>query len=419
MKNKLIASAKEKDILVEITMERCKRTSINALNGKLKLFQTDDISSYIIKAIKDGKCIKIALESLNEPERIIANLLKIFSLTDNDNENRFCQGNECFTEEAEVIDFSNVRKDVLALDKIKDKYKEIENIEDGYTNYKEEKQIDNESCALKESTYYNEYYATVTLAKDDTKRVIYISYYTKCYDMESFINYILEKIDVGLLKLDSESVKTDKYKIILTGNAVASILTAFLPSFMSKNIFLQESILTNKIGEKVFSDKISIVEEPKKGIRSVAFDNEGTLKKNQVIVENGKFIKKLNNLEYALKLDEEPTGNAGSINNLYIMPGKKTFDELLKDLDNGIVIDELYGLHSGINLLSGNISLQAEGMFVKDGKMIKGLNMVILTTNFLELFNNVVEVGSSIRPVSLSVLAPDLLIDNIVVTGKR
>ena len=394
MKNKLIASAKEKDILVEITMERCKRTSINALNGKLKLFQTDDISSYIIKAIKDGKCIKIALESLNEPERIIANLLKIFSLTDNDNENRFCQGNECFTEEAEVIDFSNVRKDVLALDKIKDKYKEIENIEVGYTNYKEEKQIDNESCALKESTYYNEYYATVTLAKDDTKRVIYISYYTKCYDMESFINYILEKIDVGLLKLDSESVKTDKYKIILTGNAVASILTAFLPSFMSKNIFLQESILTNKIGEKVFSDKISIVED-------------------------GKFIKKLNNLEYALKLDEEPTGNAGSINNLYIMPGKKTFDELLKDLDNGIVIDELYGLHSGINLLSGNISLQAEGMFVKDGKMIKGLNMVILTTNFLELFNNVVEVGSSIRPVSLSVLAPDLLIDNIVVTGKR
>ena len=188
---------------------------------------------------------------------------------------------------------------------------------------------------------------------------------------------------------------------------------------MSKNIFLQESILTNKIGEKVFSDKISIVEEPKKGIRSVAFDNEGTLKKNQVIVENGKFIKKLNNLEYALKLDEEPTGNAGSINNLYIMPGKKTFDELLKDLDNGIVIYELYGLHSGINLLSGNISLQAEGMFVKDGKMIKGLNMVILTTNFLELFNNVVEVGSSIRPVSLSVLAPDLLIDNIVVTGKR
>ena len=63
-------------------------------------------------------------------------------------------------------------------------------------------------------------------------------------------------------------------------------------------------------------------------------------------------------------------------------------------MENVELIDELKGLHSGVNHLTGDISLQCEGFEIKGGKKTNGLNQIVLTTNIFELFNNVKEIAN-------------------------
>ena len=104
---------------------------------------------------------------------------------------------------------------------------------------------------------------------------------------------------------------------------------------------------------------------------------------------------------------------------MYVKCGNKSFDELVKDLDNGIIIDEAVGFHSGVDKKTGNISVQAEGLYVKSGKIIKGLNMIILQTNIFEVFSNVLEVGNDLSKDNLNISAPSLLLENITIAGKE
>ena len=62
--NKLIELGKKHDIDIEIFKEKNNSTDISTLNDKVKLFQITNVTSYIIKAIKNNKCVKIVTENI-------------------------------------------------------------------------------------------------------------------------------------------------------------------------------------------------------------------------------------------------------------------------------------------------------------------------------------------------------------------
>ena len=284
---------------------------------------------------------------------------------------------------------------------------------------KKKRKIKNDDYNMEDSSYFNAYGASITVSKNDVTRVLYLGYFSKNYDFLEFKNYLLKRLDNVLIKLDSSSLKTDKYKVLLTNEVVTSILSTFVNSFNSKKIYLNESVFTDKFNKKIFSDKINIVEDSRNGIETEYFDSEGTIKEFQSIVKDGKFIKEINNLEYALLTKKDATGNANGVNNLYIVPGNNSYEELIKKLDNGVIIDEAYGFHAGVDTKTGIISVQADGLKVENGVITKGLNMIILSTNIFEVFSNVLEVGNDLSKDNLNISAPSLLLENITIAGKE
>ena len=421
MKNELINLADSLGIKLEVSEKRSEVANISTLNEKLKSFEVSDITIYVLKAIKNSKCITIQTEDISNPSVLIKRINAILEISDNDNKNTLSTGSiSNVLREKENLDYNKVKEDILTLNKeIKDKYKKVTNIETMYAHYNNGYCIKNVECTKEDECYFNEYAASITVCDGTTNRILYTSVYTKKYDIDKLREQIIANIKNLLIKLNSDTIKTNKYNIILKNNAVASILCTFSSMFDSKEIDLKESVLHDKFNTKVFSDKITIVEDPngEDTIIRRAFDSEGVKTSFKEIVKNGVFIKKINNLEYAIKNNEEPTGNSNGVNNMYIVAGKKSFDDLVSELNNGIIIDEVIGLHAGIDIRNGNISLQAEGLLVNNGKIIKGLKMIILSTNLLELFNNVVEVGSDMSVTSADVSSPSLLIKDITITG--
>lgn len=423
MENNLIKLAKEKGFLVEVSTKRTLATDINTLNESLKSFEVSDITVYSIKAIKNDKSINIMVESIDNPEEIIKNLESIYELQENNNKNRLCK--ESISNElrnTEELDYNKVKESILEMNKyFMNKYKEIYSIETGYSHYHNKYKVENNDATLLDENYFNAYGVGITIKKNNVNKSFFNALYTRNFDINLLKEKIEDDIKRTIIKLDCDSCKTDRYKIILKNDVAAGLLNTFSSMFESKMIDLKESVLQDKFGKKVFSNKITIVEDPNSDntIIKKAFDGEGTKTCYKEIIKDGVFIKKINDLEYAIKNNEEPTGNSYGVNNLYIKPGNTSYDELIKELNNGIIIDDLIGFHAGVDFKNGNISLQAEGLVVKDGKIISGLGMIILATNLFELFNNIIDVGSDLSTSSADVNSPSLLIDNITITGKK
>ena len=280
--------------------------------------------------------------------------------------------------------------------------------------------IKNKNNYMTDNTYSNYIYVSISGEKNNIVKSDYISIYTNNYDF----NIVKEKVIKLLKYLESKftetSISTNKYNVLLNNNVVKDILNTFISSFSTRNIDMKLSFLTGKLNKKVFSDKISIIEEPvnTKFVTTRYFDDEGTLTYNKEYVSKGVFVKTYNNLEYALKNKEELTGNSYGVRNFHIKEGNKTYDELIKTMQNGIIINRIEGMHSGINTRSGDISLQATGLLVENGVVTKPLSMIILQSNIIEILNNVIEVGNDLEEFNSIIASPSLLLHDITICGS-
>lgn len=421
MHNKLIELGKKSNLDIEINEIRNEKTEISYFNKDLKEFKISDIKTYTVKALREGKKASIITENLNNPEDIINELENILNICDNNNPSLLNKTNKHIKEVNENIDTAKIKKDLLSINDFKEKYPNIKDISITYCHYKDSTNISNVKTNLSDNYYFNEYSASITISEKEENKVAFVLHYSRNYDFQAFKKVFEEKIKNIEMKLNSTSCKTAKYNIILKNNAVANLLSYFSDIFYARNIFLKKSILTDKLNTKVFSDKLNIIEDStnKNSIIEIHFDSEGTEKKKNIVIENGIFKKELNDLEYALKNNTDPTGDSDGVNNLYIESGDINYEKMINKLENGIIIDEIYGLHAGIDYSTGNISLQSEGYMVENGKITNGLNMIILSTNIFELFNNIKYIGNDISTNRCDTRSPSLLIENITIAGKK
>ena len=421
MIDKLIDLAKENNIDLEVCSKKEYSAQIAVLNSNLENFYISNTTRHNIKAIKDSKCIFFVTEDLSDPDYIINELNKTFLLSDNDNLNRL--SNNSYENRNKVFnkpDFKKVKEDLLSLYALKKDYSFIKNIEASYSYNSMNIDIKNKNNYMTDNTYSNYIYVSISGEKNNIVKSDYISIYTNNYDF----NIVKEKVIKLLKYLESKftetSISTNKYNVLLNNNVVKDILNTFISSFRTRKIDMKLSFLTDKLNQKVFSDKISIIEEPvnTKFVTTRYFDDEGTLTYNKEYVSKGVFVKTYNNLEYALKNKEELTGNSYGVRNFHIKEGNKTYDELIKTMQNGIIINRIEGMHSGINTRSGDISLQATGLLVENGVVTKPLSMIILQSNIIEILNNVIEVGNDLEEFNSIIASPSLLLHDVTICGS-
>ena len=421
MVKKLIDLAKKANMALEVCSKKEYSAQIEVLNSNLKNFYVASTTRYQIKAIKDGKCCFFTTEDLSNPDYIIKELDKAFLLSDNDNINRLSNNSYELRKESFIKpDFKKVKEDLLSLDGLREEYPYIKNIEASYAYNYMDINIENANNFMEDSNYNNYIMVSVSGVKDNVVKSDYISIYIKYYDFETIKNKVRELVQYIAAKFAETSISTNKYNVLLKNNVVKDILTTFIPAFSTRNINMKLSFLTDKLNQKVFSDKISIVEEPLNAefVSTRAFDDEGTLTYNKEYVLNGVFKKTYNSLEYALKNKEKPTGNSYGVRNFHLVAGNKSYTQLINTMENGIIINRIEGMHSGINTRSGDISLQATGLLVENGVVTKPLSMIILQSNIIEILNNVIEVGNDLEEFNSIIASPSLLLHDITICGS-
>ena len=238
----------------------------------------------------------------------------------------------------------------------------------------------------------------------------------------------------ALSYLGAESLTSGKYKVIIRDDVMVDILGTFWGIFSAYNVQKGMSLLKGRLGEKIASDIITLTDDPLlvKGLASVPFDDEGVAAYTKNVIKNGVLMTYLYNLKTANKDGVKSTGNAAkasyassmgtSPSNFYIKPGNHDLQGLFKNMDEGIFITEVQGLHSGANAVSGDFSLGAKGFLIKDGKVERPVEQITIAGNFYSLLNDITELGSDLKfgiPSGNSCFgSPCVLIKELSVAGK-
>lgn len=218
-----------------------------------------------------------------------------------------------------------------------------------------------------------------------------------------------EAVEEGLSYLGGKSYPNQNYPVILRNEAAAALLATFATSFSAQAVHDGQSRLKGKLGESMASKKLTLVDDPflPDGLRSATFDSEGVPTRKHKIVENGKLRTYFHNQKTAKKDGVTSTGHANrasykeaievSPTNFYIEPSDQSYDELYAGLEEGMIITDLAGLHSGANPISGDFSLAADGYYVKDGKIAGPTRQMTVAGNFFDVLEDVEAVGEDLE----------------------
>ena len=229
-------------------------------------------------------------------------------------------------------------------------------------------------------------------------------------------------------QLGARIADSGKYRILFDNITSSELLSILKQSFYASSVYKKKSLLEGKIDSKVFSEKLTIIDDGTLfgGYGTDIFDGEGTAMQKKILCHNGVIKTYLYDIEYANKFKTKSTGNSrrsshkeppelGAVN-FFIETGKKSFIDTLNSIKDGLYITELMGLHMA-KPYTGEFSLGASGFYVKNGQFDFPVKGIVLSGNIINLFNNIIEIADDIRFMG-NIGSPSILIDDVQVSGK-
>ena len=236
-----------------------------------------------------------------------------------------------------------------------------------------------------------------------------------------------QSADRALKKLAYEIPQTKKYPVIFkAGSASGSLLTLLVDLMSAKKLFEGLSLLKNSLNKKLFSKDIFVYDDPLAlwGPNAEVFDAEGYSSEKTLLIEQGVLSNYLSSSFYAKKMGIPHTKKAvwedndliNSPSNLIMQEGESSFEELLSQSPELIVIDILKGLHSGYNPISGDFSFNSEGFLYKSGEAVPLCEFTV-SGNILKVFAKIAKIAKDSQ-IKDSVKSPSFLVPELMIAGK-
>ena len=436
---KFFALAKEYGIeAADITSNESSSLSVSVFHSEVDSLTNNSSYELVARGIYKGKMGSVSVDNVNKesPEKLVKEIIRSASIIENDDPVFIFKGSEKYHKKNvfKNVDFSEnvqekvgilleIEKKLLAYDK---RINEVVTVgfESDSHSYKK-----TNSFGLKLSQKKNSYayFAEVT-AKDGEEIRTGFSVFASLDENEFDIDKFVEKVATDTLqKLGSVQCASKKYPVVLNPECVSSLMSFLISSLDAEEVQKHTSLLEGKLNQQVLSKKLTVIENPiEKNLFFRYFDDEGVATNKKYLIKKGVISTYLYTLQTAAKDKVQPTGNGfggpkakADVGYVEIKGGKKSEDEMLSNIKEGIYLTELTGLHSGMNAQSGNFSLQCAGFMIRDGKKAEPLALITVAGNLLNVFNNIKCVANNNKLVIGNQMScPSILVGKLPISGK-
>jgi PmbA protein len=229
----------------------------------------------------------------------------------------------------------------------------------------------------------------------------------------------------AVARLNPRKVTTRKVPVVFDRRIAGSIVSHLASAANGAAVARKTSFLRDKMGQKLFADGITIIDDPLRlrGLRSRPFDGEGVAGQKLNLVEDGRLRSWILDCATARELGLTTTGHAArgvssvpspSASNLFMEPGRVSPQQLIADIKDGFYVTDLIGM--GVNMVTGDYSRGASGFWIENGERTYAVSEVTIAGTLIDMFAQLTPADD--LEFRTGVDAPTLRLEGLTVAGQ-
>ena len=231
--------------------------------------------------------------------------------------------------------------------------------------------------------------------------------------------------------LGAKPIPSGRLPVILDPMVTRSLLALLGGALSGEAIVKGRSLFVGREGETVAGPGITLVDDPTlaEAFGAATHDAEGVPTRRVELIAGGRFDAVLHNVHTATRAGggARTTGSAvrGGFKSppgvgaraLHLVPGALGAEEILASIDHGLYVQSVSGLHSGTNPVSGDFSVGAVGLVVRDGALAEPVREVTIASTLQRILHDITVVGADLTWLPGGAAGMTLLVADMSVSG--
>lgn len=221
-------------------------------------------------------------------------------------------------------------------------------------------------------------------------------------DLERAAN---EAVERAVRMLGATKPKSAKVIAVLDPNIAATFLSLIGGTLSGDAVLKGRSLFADRLGEEVGSPLVTLVEDPTNidAWGASRYDSEGLATRPVNLIEGGVLRNFLYDTYSARRAGTSSTASAGrgitappgvTTRALRLLPGTQTPEEIIASVDDGVLVQSVSGLHSGVNAVSGDFSVGATGLRIRNGQLGEPIREFTIGSTIQKMLKGVTAVGN-------------------------
>jgi PmbA protein len=230
--------------------------------------------------------------------------------------------------------------------------------------------------------------------------------------------------------------KPDSHKVpvVLDPYATAQLLGVLSGALSAEAVLKGRSLFADRIGDEVASAQVTLVDDGIRpdGLASSPWDGEGVPQQYTPLIEAGRLASYLHNTWTARRTGEDSrsTGNASRASfksspglaptNIYLQPGDLDASAVIARVDEGVYVQDVVGVHSGANPITGDFSVGVTGLAIRGGELAEPIREATAASTLIDILRAVEVVARDLRfyPFGGALGGSTVLVGEMSVAGR-
>jgi PmbA protein len=238
-----------------------------------------------------------------------------------------------------------------------------------------------------------------------------------------------EAADRAVRMLGATKPPTRTIPVVFDRMVAPSLVGVLLAGLSAEEVQKGRSLFADKLGQRVGAAGLRLVDDGRlvDGPGAAPFDAEGVPTRRTVLIDDGVLQCFLHNTATAARGDASSTGNARrasfkstpgvSAHNLFLAPGDLDQAGLLARAGEGLLVQDVSGVHSGANPITGDFSVGVSGLLFRGGELAEPVREATVAAHLLDILQGIEAVGSDLRFTTGSIGGSSLLVGQMTVAG--
>lgn len=230
--------------------------------------------------------------------------------------------------------------------------------------------------------------------------------------------------------LGAVKAPTSRLTVVLDPWVTAQLLGIIGHTLTGEAVLKGRSLFAERMGEDVASGSITLIDDPTDpaAFTATTVDGEGLATRPVTLINGGTLSAFLHDSYSGRRSGSASTGSAvrpgfkgassAGAQALRLVPGSRNPADLIADVDIGLLVQEVSGLHSGVNPVSGDFSTGAEGMMIRGGELAEPIREVTIASTLQRLLHDVIAVGNDLEWLPMNAAGTTLVVADVTMSGS-